>query len=155
MSVFSYCPIIWMFCGKTMNDKVNYIQKRALQTLYNDFQSNFHELLMKGNHLTVHELNKRRLLVEVYRCIHIETPSFLHNMFKPVERNYNLRINNILALPQTSTLTWGLHSISYRGSRSWNSLPDDIKSSSSVHEFKNSIKCFEGIQCSCKICIKS
>ena len=152
MSVFSYCPVVWMFCGKTMNTKVNNIQKRALQALYNDFESNFNELLLKGNHFTVHELNKRRLLVEVYRCINKESLSFLSDMFKPVERKYNLRKNNILALPQTSTLTWGLHSISYRGSRSWNSLSDDIKLLPSTNKFKEGLKNVNKIQCSCRLC---
>ena len=55
-----------MFCGKIINDKVNSIHKSVLQTLYNNFESSFQELLMKGNHLNVHELNIRHLLVEVY-----------------------------------------------------------------------------------------
>ena len=154
MSVFSYCPVVWMFCGKPMNDKVNSIQKRAIQDLYNNFELSFQELLMKVNHLTTHTLNKRHLLVEVYRCIHEETSSFLSDIFKPLERNFNLRINNILALPQTSTMTWRLHSITYRGSRSWNSLPDNIKSSPSTHKFKQCMKNTDQIQCLCKLCIR-
>ena len=29
MSNFGYCPLIWMFCGKTANEEINRIHKRA------------------------------------------------------------------------------------------------------------------------------
>ena len=44
MSNFGYCPLIWMFCGKTANEEIHRIHKRALRRLYNDFNSNFEEL---------------------------------------------------------------------------------------------------------------
>ena len=47
MSIFNYCPIIWMFCGKTANAKINNIQRKALQSLYDDFHSNYDELLQR------------------------------------------------------------------------------------------------------------
>ena len=96
-----------MFCGKTTNDKVNSVQKRALQALYNDFNSSYQDLLDKGSHLTIHEINKKYLLIEVYKCINKENPPFL---------NGGLRIKNLLSLPKTFTKTWGLHSLAYRGS---------------------------------------
>ena len=33
ISNFKYCPIIWMFCGKGANNKINKIHKRALRVL--------------------------------------------------------------------------------------------------------------------------
>ena len=30
-SQFSYCPLVWMFCSRKMNMKVNYIHERALR----------------------------------------------------------------------------------------------------------------------------
>ena len=42
---FSYCPLMWMFCGKTANEEVNRVHKRALRVLLNDFASPFEELL--------------------------------------------------------------------------------------------------------------
>ena len=153
MSTFNYCPVIWMFCGKVANEKLNALHKRALQALYNDFESSFQELLHKGNHHTIHEMNKRRLLLEVFKCINREAPPFLHDIFKVNKIKYNLRITNTLSLPETSTKTWGLHSFSYRGSRSWNSLSDDIKCVTSSKLFKNKLQNIGEIQCSCKLCI--
>ena len=44
MSNLNYCPIIWMFYGKTSNEKINNIHRRALRALSNDFNSNYYEL---------------------------------------------------------------------------------------------------------------
>ena len=153
MTHFNYCPVIWMFCGKTANRKIDNIQRKALQSLYNDFSSNHEELLEKGKHLTIHKMNKRHLLVQVFKCLNKENPPFLDNIFIPKSTIYmNLRRNDTLILPKTSTITWGIHSISYRGSRAWNTLPDDIKDISSLEIFKRSIKNLT-ILCTCKLCV--
>ena len=142
-----------MFCGKIANRKIDDIQRKALQSLYNDFSSNHEELLEKEKHLTIHEMNKRHLLVQVFKCLNKENPPFLHNIFIPKSTIYmNLRRNDTLILPKTSTITWGIHSISYRGSRAWNTLPDDIKDISSLEIFKRSIKNLT-ILCTCKLCV--
>ena len=36
MSNFSYCPLIWMFCGKLANSQINPVHKRAMRALCND-----------------------------------------------------------------------------------------------------------------------
>ena len=37
-SQFSYCPLIWMFCSRKMNQKINHIHERALRLGYQDYQ---------------------------------------------------------------------------------------------------------------------
>ena len=101
-----------MFYGKTSDEKINNIHKRALRALYNDFNSNYYELLKKGNHLNIHEMNKRRLLVEVYKCINKDNPPILNDIFTSKENGINLRINNKLALPKVTTQRW-LHSFTF------------------------------------------
>ena len=44
-SQFSYCPLIWMFCSRSMNRKINHIYERALRLVYQDYTSSFEELL--------------------------------------------------------------------------------------------------------------
>ena len=36
-SNFSYCPLVWMFCGKENSKKIEKIQERALRVLHNDY----------------------------------------------------------------------------------------------------------------------
>ena len=141
-----------MFCGNIANTKIDNILRKALQSLYNDFSSNYEELLEKGNHLPIHEINKRHLLVQVYKCIKRENPPFLHHIFIPKATIHMvLRRNDTLILPKTSTVSWGLHSFGYRGSRAWNTLPDNIKDISSLNMFKSALKTIS-LQCTCKLC---
>ena len=36
-SQFSYCPLVWMFCSRTINNKINHIHERALRLVYLDY----------------------------------------------------------------------------------------------------------------------
>ena len=152
LSAFGYCPIIWMFCGKSSNEGIDRVQRIALRTIYNDYTSNYIDLLAKGNHLKIHEINKRKLLIEVYKCLNSINPSFLANLFtrKPIQ--FNLRTSNLLVLPNSNTLTYGLKSIVYRGSMTWNYLPDQVKICKNPEQFKNRLKKQEVIKCSCHLC---
>ena len=45
-SVFNYCPLIWMFCGKTSNHGISQLHKRALRVLHCDYT--FEEVLARS-----------------------------------------------------------------------------------------------------------
>ena len=92
---FNYCPLIWMFCGKTMNDKVNSIHKCALRVLLNDYTSSFEELLHRNEEVTIHDKNLQKLMLEVYRCMTSANPSFLWEFFNKKVLPYSLRTNNL------------------------------------------------------------
>ena len=40
-SQFSYCPLIWMFCSRSLNDLINRIHEHALRLIHNDHVSTF------------------------------------------------------------------------------------------------------------------
>ena len=154
MSCFGYCPIVWMFCGKVSNEIMNRTHRRALRAIYNDYNSDYATLLLKGNHQTIHERNLKLLLSEVYKCVNNKTPTFLWNIFNHKESSYKLRISDRLILPKTSTKL-GLHSFTYRGSSCWNNIPDDIKTSENSSIFDDKLKNLHIANiCNCKICLK-
>ena len=66
-SKFGYCPLVWMFHNRTLNNKINRIHGRALRIVYRDKSSNFPELLQKDNAVTVHQKNLQVLASEVYK----------------------------------------------------------------------------------------
>ena len=142
-----------MFCGKSFNDGIERVQRLALRATYNDYTSNYNDLLNKGNHLRIHEINKRKLLVEVYKCLNSINPIFLANLFTQKPIRYGLRTSNLLILPNSNTLTYGLKSIVYRGSMIWNNLPDQVKISKDLVQFKNKLEKFKVIKCTRHLCI--
>ena len=54
-SQFGYCPLIWMFHSRRLNNKINSIHERALRITYQDHISTFQELLNKDNSVSIHQ----------------------------------------------------------------------------------------------------
>ena len=67
-SQFSYCPLIWMFHSRNLNNKINRIHKRALRLVYQNNLS-FPELLDLDNFTAVHQNNLLVLVTEIYKGI--------------------------------------------------------------------------------------
>ena len=66
-SRFNYCPLVWMFHTRTLNNKINKLHKRALRIVYSNGELTFPELLDKENSITIHQRNLQRLAIEMYK----------------------------------------------------------------------------------------
>ena len=56
-SQFIYCPLIWMFYSRELNNRINRIHEPALRLVYQDNSLSFAELLKKDNSVTIHQKN--------------------------------------------------------------------------------------------------
>ena len=66
---FNYCPIVWMFHSRSLNNKINRLHERCLRIIYNDKRSSFEELLVKDNSFSVHHNNIHTLAIEMYKVV--------------------------------------------------------------------------------------
>ena len=66
-SQFNYCPLVWMFHNRTMNNKINRLHERALRIAYKEENLSFQELLVIDNSVTIHEKNLQKLATEMFR----------------------------------------------------------------------------------------
>ena len=64
---------------------------------------------------------------------------------------YSLRKGHTLGLPKTHLFHHRKNAAHSRGSIIWNNLPDVVKSSDSLFEFKNKIEYFGKMDCECLI----
>ena len=96
--------------------------------------------------------NLQTLMLKVYKCLTSGNLSFLWDVFKYTPVNYDLRIKDLVKLPDTKTLRYGNDSLAIRGSILWNALPDKMKSAYSVIHLKNSIKDRTEFNYNCLVC---
>ena len=151
-SHFNYCPLVWMFHNRTMNNRINRIQERALKIAYKDTNLTYDELLKIDNSFTVHERNLQRLATEIYKAKHDLSPSFMKNIFNEKKNTYNLRQKPALKTSNVKTVYCGTETISYRAPQIWQIIPDDIKLVESIDEFKKKIKTWKPEGCMCRLC---
>ena len=140
-SQFKYCPLTWMFHSRKSNNKINRIHERALRIVYNDYTSSFEELLDKGESFSVHHSNIQTLAIELYKVTH----NLSNNIFKEIFiiRNQNgpcLRSQNEFFRPQVRTVYKGENSLKVFGPIIWNIIPNEIKNTDSLDNFKKLIR---------------
>ena len=153
MSNFSYCPLIWLFCSKAANNEINRTHKRALRTLYRDYESNFEELLDRDDTKTIHTKNLQNLMVEIYKSFNQLNPEYMWEFFIKKDVPYNLRTKELCKLLLVSSQRYGFNSLSFMGSLLWNTLNDELRLTSSLIKFKKGISSWNGRSFTCYICI--
>ena len=81
-SQYEYCPLIWMFHSRALNNKINSIHERALRITYNDSKSTFEELLNKDNSVSIHHRNFQVLAIKMFKIKNNMAPEFLNGIFQ-------------------------------------------------------------------------
>ena len=85
--LFNYCPVIWMFHYRFLNNKINRLHERCLRIIYNDKRSNFEELLAKDNSVSVHHNNIHALAIEIYKVANGISPEIMSQVFNVIVRD--------------------------------------------------------------------
>ena len=151
-SQFGYCPLIWMFHSRRLNNKINLIHERALRITYGDRISTFQELLSKDNSVSIHHRNLQVLATEIFRIRNNMAPEFLNEIFQERTLQYNLRRRNPFHIRRVNSVYNGTESLSFLGPKIWNLVPEEIKTSETVDIFKNKIKKWTPENCPCRLC---
>ena len=84
-SQFNYCPLVWMFHCRTLNNRINKLHERALRLVYKNSTLTFEQLLEMDNSFTIHHRNIQKLAIEIYKVIN-------KNVFPLTNNPYNLRV---------------------------------------------------------------
>ena len=154
-SQFNYCPLVWMFHNRTLNNKINRLHERALRIVYKDENgiSTFEELLQKDGAVTVHDRNLQRLAIEMFNVKKNLTPLPIQELFKDQINSYDLRSKRTWQVPDAKSVTYGTETIRYRGPKTWELLPSEIKDCKTLVEFKSKVKSWEPQGCTCRLCL--
>ena len=151
-SQFSYAPVIWMFHSRRLNNRINHIHERALRIVYKDYTSSFDELLLKDNSFKIHHRNLQKLAIEMFKIKLDIAPEIMKSVFRIDQNTYSLRNNDRFKSRNVHTVQFGIETATFLGPKIWNSVPNDIKNSASLSEFKEKIKAWYPENCPCKLC---
>ena len=90
ISQFNYCPLIWMFHNRALNNRINKIHERALRIVYQNKNLSFSELLELDSAVTIHEQNLQVLVTEIFKVKNNLSPEIIKQVFDFQEPYYNL-----------------------------------------------------------------
>ena len=138
-SQFSYCPLIWTFCSRSLNNLINRIHERALRLIYNDHVSTFQDILEITKEKKIHQNNLECLAKEIYKFLNDLSPSIMNGGFMIRNNNYNLRNFQSLYSTNKRTVKYGTETITYRGPQIWSLVPGRTKNACSFDIFKKEI----------------
>ena len=151
-SQFSYCPIVWMFHSRKLNERINHIHERALRIVYKDFNSSFQELLIEDNSLNIHHRNLQKLVTEIFKVKNVLSPELMNDVFEFIEKPYSLRTTLHFRSRKIRTAKYGIETPSYLGHKLWNLVPNEYKIIESLADFKAKIKTWVPENCPCRLC---
>ena len=83
---FQYCSLIWHFSGTRNCDKLESLNKRTLQFIFNDSLSSYDELLKKAKIASLY------ILMVVFKSLFVSTyPGYLKELFVFRNCSYSLK----------------------------------------------------------------
>ena len=136
-SQFNYCPLVWMWCNRSLITKVNGLHERRLWIAYNDKKSNFNAILVKDGSVSIHQKN---VAVEMFKVSRGLSPKIANELFQFREQIlYELRQKPQCQIPWIHSVI-GRESLKFLGPKIWALLSNRIKQLESIGKFRNALK---------------
>ena len=80
------------------------------------------------------------------------SPQLMNSIFVKKDNRYNLRSESRWEIRAVKSVYHGTESLSFRGPKTWDILPIDIKNSESLREFILKVKKGKPEGCTCRLC---
>ena len=141
-----------MFHSRTLNYRINNLHERSLRLVYKDHDTTFEQLLEKDNSFPIHSRNLQKLATEMFKVKNNMSPSFMRSIFPATENIYNLRNNPKFRTENIRTTLCGSETLMYRGPKTWDLVPQEIKAFRNLKEFIRNIKKWKPEGCTCRMC---
>ena len=86
----------------------------------------------------------------MYKVKNVLAPLPVQELFRV---NSSDKAKSDWVIPKVQTEDNGLDAIRYRGPLTWNLLPEEIKSAKTLQSFKEKVKLWKPLGCTCRICL--
>ena len=133
LSNFNYCPLVWHFCSSKSLKKIK--NKNERFEYYNDFTSDYNQLLNKFSKTSMEVKRLRNIALEIFKTLNHLKPETWKNFFckttNLTHRPFNIKLN------QNNTTKYDNKSLRRLGPHIWNFLPKQIKEETDFNQFKS------------------
>ena len=145
LSRLDYCNSLLYGISEEYLDRLQKVQNAAARLIFD---------LRKHDHITgtlkeLHWLHVRyrikyKIALVTYKTLKADGPAYLRELLVPVQnqRAHRSSTKNLLKVPKYTLKYGGKRSFSFAAPTIWNSLPEDLKSVSSLASFKRNLKTF-------------
>ena len=152
-SQFNYCPLIWMFHSRQLNNRIKKIHERALILVCKDNKLTFNDLLELSNSVTIHQRNLQILVTEIFKVKNNLATELMTKAFEIKEPHYNLRSEaSHFKTANVKSTHYGIQSARHLGPKIWDITSKNIRESNSLNKFKILIKFWNPDTCPCRLC---
>ena len=152
-SQFNYCPLIWMFHSRQINNKINRLHGKCFTNIYNGKRTSFTAFLEKDYSVSIHETNIKNLAIKMCKVSNNLAPPQRDEIFKLKEQShYNLKYNSLFTRPLVTSANKGTERLSFLGPKIWDILSDTYKDLPDLNSFKVALKKWRPVNCPCRIC---
>ena len=130
---FNYCPLIWMFHSRELNDCANQIHERSLRLVYKNATYDKH--LQKDNSVWVQHRNLKFLAIEIFKGKNELAPNIMKEVFQIREHLYNFRSEtSTFMIQKVRTAYCGFNSGTFLATRICEQVPEAVRCCSSLKE---------------------
>ena len=91
-------------------------------------------------------------MTEIYKMKNNLNPPIMDNMLERRNSTYNLTNFQEFATKRKRTVKMGLETLNYRSPQLWSILPENLRQINSLVQFKESVRKWDCIDCSCRLC---
>ena len=117
-SQFGYCPLVWMFHSRKLNNRINNIHERTLRIVLQQF-------LKQNNSVSVHQRKLQILATEIFKTKNGLNPIIMEDVFKLKNSIYNFRNAETLSRRNVNSVEYGTETITSLSAKIWKTLPND------------------------------
>ena len=96
-------------------------------------------VLEKDKSVTIHEKHLQLLATEMYKILNGLSPKIINDIFPLKENSIKLRSNNKFKTFNVKSVYFGTETITFRCPKTWALIPNEIKISRSLPEFRKKI----------------
>ena len=136
ISQFSYCPLIWMFNSRYLNNALNSIHERVLNLIYNDYEFPLNKNKFQvdltppfmNDLFVIRENNEWPICHQGKQWMTYLSPGkTMNDLFVIRENKYNLGNFQAVESLHKWTVKFRKEIISYRGPQLWNLIPERLR----------------------------